>query len=65
MRKYTSIPFECDRCGKRNYFLITVVQKDTQAYYLTRCPKCNNYDEIEKITKEEFDSFRPQKEGNV
>ena len=65
MRKYTNVPFECNRCGKRNYFLITVVQKDEKGYYLTKCPKCNTYDDVKNITKEEFDSFRPKEEGKV
>lgn len=65
MRKYTDSPCDCYNCGKRNYFLVTIVQKDTKSYYLTKCPKCNTYDEVKNITNEEFESFRPPKEGKV
>jgi len=65
MRKYTYNLCECYHCGKKNNFLITVLMRDNQAYYLTQCPKCKKYDEVKKITKTEFESFRPQEEGKI
>lgn len=54
MERHTAKLFECLRCGRNNYFLVTVVQKDGQAYYLTQCPKCKAYDEVKEISENEY-----------
>ena len=63
MRKYTSTLCECHNCRKKNNFLITVLEKNKKAFYLTQCPKCKKYDDVKELTKAEFDSFKPQEEG--
>lgn len=62
MRKYTDSTFDCPKCGKKNYFLVTVVKKNTKCFYLTKCPRCSTYDDVREITETEFESFRPRTE---
>lgn len=60
MAKYTDRIFECERCYKKNSFLVHVLKKDDLAYYLTQCPRCKSYDEVRNITLEEYESLRPK-----
>jgi phage FluMu protein Com len=54
MEKHTARLVECQRCSKTNYFVVTIVAKDGQSYYLTQCPKCKSYDEVRKVAESEL-----------
>ena len=54
MGRHTARLFECQKCGKSNYFLISTAQKDGSFYYMTQCPKCKSFDECRNITENEF-----------
>lgn len=60
MSKYTDRIFECEKCFKKNSFLVQVIKKDDQAYYLTQCPRCKSFDEIKKISLDEYEVLKPK-----
>lgn len=58
MAKYTDRIFECEKCYKKNSFLVEVVKKDGHAYYLTQCPRCKSYDEVKEISLDDYEILR-------
>ena len=54
----TETPFKCPSCWQKGYFIIKIVEKDSQSYYLTQCPKCKSYDEVKKLTKDESKIYK-------
>lgn len=54
MERHTAKLFECQRCGRNNYFIVTAAEKDEKFYYMTQCPKCKAYDECREITENEY-----------
>ena len=59
MAKYTGTILECEKCYKKNSFLVEVVKKDDKAYYLTQCPRCKSYDEVREISLDEYNRQKP------
>lgn len=57
MKKYTDRMMDCDKCNRRNIFLISVVEKNGKYYYLTQCPKCKSYDEVKVLTTYEYNKL--------
>jgi uncharacterized Zn finger protein len=53
VKYYTDELVKCNSCGKARHFLIKVVEKEKQFYYLTECPACSAHDEVSEITAKE------------
>lgn len=51
--RYTTERILCTFCKKLNYFYKLIVEKNDKFYLLTKCPKCEKYEEVRLATPTE------------
>lgn len=55
---------KCNSCLYGNPFDIEVKQQDAVWYYMTKCPRCNHYDEVKTIPYRKAQDFIAPAEKN-